>query len=52
MRQKDYSNKQQELQNEQTQLAIDEINQQKDKLEKDYIKEQKKVHIAIGKKRI
>lgn len=38
---KDYSDKQQELQSEQTQLAIDEINQQKDKLEKDYIKEQK-----------
>ena len=37
----EYKDTQTQLQNEQTQLSIDEINQQKDKLQKDYIKEQK-----------
>ena len=38
---RDYATTQQDLQNQQTQLAIDEINQQKDKLHKDYLKEQR-----------
>lgn len=38
---KDYAKKQQELQNQKTQQAIDVINQNKDKTQKDYIKEQK-----------
>ena len=38
---KDYAKQQQELQNQKTQQAIDVINQNKDKTQKDYIKEQK-----------
>ena len=38
---KDYANKQQEIQQQNTNFAIEQINQQKDKAEKDYIKEQK-----------
>lgn len=37
----DYGNKQQELQQEQTDFALEKIDQQKDYLKKDYIKEQK-----------
>lgn len=38
---KDYAKQQQDLQNQKTQQAIDVINQNKDKTQKDYIKEQK-----------
>lgn len=38
---KDYANKQQELQQKNTDFAIEQVNQQKDQAEKDYIKEQK-----------
>ena len=38
---KDYANTQQELQQKNTDFAIEQINQQKDQAEKDYIKEQK-----------
>lgn len=38
---KDYANKQQEIQQKNTAFAIEQINQQKDQAEKDYIKEQK-----------
>ncbi len=38
---KDYAKQQQELQNQKTQQTIDVINQNKDKTQKDYIKEQK-----------
>lgn len=38
---KDYANKQQEIQQKNTDFAIEQINQQKDQAEKDYIKEQK-----------
>jgi hypothetical protein len=37
---KDYEKKQTDIQNEQTDFAIEKINQQKDQLESDYIKEQ------------
>lgn len=38
---KEWSNKQQELQQEKTDFAIEQINQQKEQAQKDYIKEQK-----------
>jgi len=38
---KDYANTQQVLQNQQTELAVNEINQAKEKAEKDYLKEQR-----------
>lgn len=38
---KDYANKQQEIQQKNTDFAIEQINQQKDQAEKDYTKEQK-----------
>lgn len=38
---KDYANTQQDLQNQQTELAVNEINQAKEKAEKDYLKEQR-----------
>lgn len=37
---KDYATKQQEMQQQNTDFAIEQINQQKDKAEKDYVKEQ------------
>ncbi len=37
---KDYATKQQEIQQQNTDFAVEQINQQKDKAEKDYIKEQ------------
>ncbi len=38
---KDYANKQQEIQQKNTDFAIEQVNQQKDQAEKDYTKEQK-----------
>ena len=38
---KDYATTQQDLQNQQTDLAINEINQAKEKAEKDYLREQR-----------
>ena len=38
---KDYATTQQDLQNQQTELAINEINQEKEKTRKDYLKEQR-----------
>lgn len=38
---RDYANTQQELQNQQTELAVNEINQAKEKANKDYLREQR-----------
>lgn len=38
---KDWADKQQEIQNQQTDLVVNELNQQKEQTEKDYLKEQK-----------
>lgn len=38
---KDYANTQADIQNQQTQLAVDEINESKNRTERDYIREQK-----------
>lgn len=46
---KDWANKQQELQNQQTDLAIEQINQQKDQANKDYTKEQKGAYADFQK---
>jgi hypothetical protein len=42
---KDYADKQTQLQNEQTEFAIDKIEQQKDQAHKDYIKEQSGAYV-------
>ena len=46
---KDYANQQSELQQAQTDFAIQQIEQQKDKAEKDYIKEQKGAYVDYMK---
>ena len=47
---KDYAEEQKKLQQEQTDFAIDLIEQQKDKAEKDYIKEEKGAYVDYMKK--
>ena len=44
---KDYANTQQELQQQNTDFAIEQVNQQKEQAQKDYIKEQKGAY-SIG----
>ena len=46
---KDYATQQQQIQQENTDFAIEKINQQKDKTEQDYIKEQKAGYIDYQK---
>lgn len=45
----DYANKQSELQQAKTDFALEQINQQKDQTEKDYIKEQKASYVDYQK---
>ncbi|MBQ8043426.1 MAG: hypothetical protein IJ272_04680 [Clostridia bacterium] len=47
---KDYAEEQKKLQQEQTDFAIDLIEQQKDKAEKDYVKEEKGAYVDYMKK--
>lgn len=46
---KDYATTQQQIQQDNTNFAIDQINQQKEKTEKDYIKEQKASYVDYQK---
>lgn len=46
---KDYATTQQQIQQDNTNFAIEQINQQKDKAEKDYIKEQKASYVDYQK---
>ncbi len=46
---KDYATQQQQIQQENTDFAIEKINQQKDKTERDYIKEQKAGYVDYQK---